>query len=88
MLLIIEIILTVVAWTKGWRFKALIPVAGCLAIGLFLGAIIATIGGTIPAGLFIFDIIAVIVLIVMICNPPKNDVIDSGPPIKEDTEKK
>ena len=83
MLFIIEIILTIVAWNKSWKTKALLPMGICLAIGLLIGMVIGSVGvTTVPLGLIVFDIAAVIVLIVMICKPPKkDDVINSGPPI-------
>ena len=81
MILIIEIILTIVAWNKGWKAKALLPMGICLAIGILIGMIIGSVGVTsVPLGLIVFDIAAVVVLIVMICKPPKKDsIIDSGP---------
>lgn len=63
MLLILEIILTIVAWKRGWKSMALIPVGVVFCIGLIVGATGAT-AATI-ASLIIFDVICVIILIVM-----------------------
>lgn len=68
MMLIAEIILTIFAWRKGWRWYSLIPMAVALVFGFFLGAGIAASGGNTDSirGLgIIIDILVVIVLIIM-----------------------
>jgi hypothetical protein len=73
MLLIIEIILTIVAWNKGWKWLSLLPVG----IAILLGFGIGFCGGTIesnPEVIFI-DILAIIVLIIMSLKTPKNNEI-------------
>lgn len=80
MLLIAEIILTIFAWRKGWKWLSLIPMAAALFIGLLLGAGIGASGGDPMSvkgfGVFL-DIVAVIALIVMVTKSPKSqDKID------------
>lgn len=70
MLFILEIILTVLAWRKGWKAKALIPGAIGIGLGIFIGLMCAAASAPIPAGLFVFDIGVILGLIVMMCNPP------------------
>lgn len=50
MLLILEIILTIVAWNRGWGAKALIPIGASLVIGFAIGFFIGLGGGHITAG--------------------------------------
>ena len=47
MLLILEIALTVAAWRKGWRFRALVPLASAWVISFLMGASVGLAGGTI-----------------------------------------
>jgi uncharacterized membrane protein YfcA len=75
MCMILEIILTIVAWRKGWRWLALLPMGVGGGIGALIGLGIGLSGASqsqlqsaMPVFL-IFDIIAVVVLIVMICKP-------------------
>lgn len=68
MLLIAEIILTIIAWQKGWRWLALIPIGIAVVIGLIVGA---STGSTDVGAYIIFDILAVIALIIMIVVKPK-----------------
>ena len=70
MLLIIEIILTFFAWRKGWRWIALLPVGICITIGFFIGLT----GGNLDGGVvFVPDIIATLVLILMIVKGTKSN---------------
>lgn len=75
MCLILEIVLTIVAWKKGWRWLALLPVCICLVFGLLFGLMLAASGMSqsqlkdmMPV-IMIGDVIAIIVLIVMIFKP-------------------
>jgi predicted exporter len=66
-MLIIEILLTIFAWRKGWRWFSLIPVATAFSIGLMFGFSQIEPGVN---GIFI-DILAMIALILMIIYPKK-----------------
>ena len=68
MLLIAEIILTVFAWRKGWKWRALLPVGIAFGIGLIIGAS----GGGVTEGIIFIDVAAVIALIVMVSKAPKS----------------
>jgi len=75
MLLIVEIILTIFAWRKGWKWMSLIPIGLAILIGGLIGVIIGASGGNtelIRVFGFIIDIIIVIVLIIMTMNEPKS----------------
>jgi hypothetical protein len=75
MLLIAEIVLTIFAWKRGWRWYALIPLGLCLLIGFILGASISSSGGSINdlnGASVVLDVIAVIVLIVLCSVKPKS----------------
>lgn len=69
-MLIIEIILTIFAWRKGWRWLSLIPVATAFSIGLmfgFSGVELEALG----LGAIFIDILAIIALILMVVYPKK-----------------
>lgn len=70
-MLIIEIILTVFAWRKGWKWTSLIPIGTAFLIGLMFGLS----GGvdTSTPGVIFIDILAIIALILMVVYPPKSD---------------
>lgn len=68
MLLIAEIILTIFVWNKGWSWYSLIPVGIAVLIGFVLG-----LSGATQVGAFIiFDILAIIALVIMLLNPKKS----------------
>jgi len=69
MLLIAEIILTVLAWRKGWKWLSLIP----LGLAFIIGFIIGASGTTIGTGIIFIDVLAVIALTLMLIYPPKNE---------------
>lgn len=78
MLLIAEIILTIFAWRKGWRWWALVPVALALLIGLFMGMGVVASGGDVDSvrGIsIVLDVLAVIALIVMVTKGPKTSEV-------------
>ena len=49
MVLLLEIILTVTSWRKGWRARALLPLGVTMTVGFVVGAVIAATGGSAPA---------------------------------------
>jgi len=65
--LIIQIILTIIAWNRGWRWLALIPIAVGFTLGFIIGTIIKSMGYSIEdfGWLVIFDIIVGIILLIM-----------------------
>lgn len=71
MLLILEIILTVQAWKKGWKWRALLPVAITMGAAFITGYVTAASGNAIenPFAFIIFDILLIITQIVMIARP-------------------
>lgn len=72
-MLIIEIILTVVAWYKGWKWLSLIPVGVALLLGVFVGMSVGLSGGTDVSGAIVIDILAIIALIVMCVKGKKEE---------------
>jgi uncharacterized membrane protein YfcA len=72
-MLIIEIILTIFAWRKGWKWLSLIPLGAALLLGLLMGFFVGASGGDLNAakGLAIFlDLLAIVALIVMVSKKP------------------
>jgi hypothetical protein len=71
--LIIEILLTIKAWHKGWRGYALLPLGIMIPAGLVLGAMIGSAGGglaqALPAGILL-EIVCIGVLIRMAARGP------------------
>jgi hypothetical protein len=76
-MLILEIILTIVAWNKGWRWLSLIP----LATAFFIGVCIGLSGGTVDMNVIFIDILAVVALIIMSFTKPKETPTNSPPTI-------
>lgn len=72
-MLIIEIILTVVAWYKGWKWLSLIPVGVAILLGIIVGMSVGLSGGTDISGAIIIDILAIIALIVMCIKGKKEE---------------
>lgn len=86
MILLLEIVLTIVAWRKGWRWKALRPVGVSAVVGLILGIALVSGGHTsMPDGAKIFgllvDVVMVVWLIVMITTA--KDLPPPGTPPRE-----
>ena len=89
MLLLIEGILTIVAWRKGWRNWALLPIEGRLIIGFMIGAFAYAMGIpesqllNIPLVLLPIDLSAIGVLIVMCMKGRKRAIISYAKEISE-----
>ncbi len=66
-MLIAEIILTIIAWNRGWRWYSLLPVGIAVAIGLLIGFVIGLDGGSPEDAEWVitFDILAILVLLYM-----------------------
>ena len=84
--LILEIVLTVVAWRKGWGWKALIPmgITGSIAFGS--GFVIGLLGGEVmtiwPYFMFL-DAFCILSLIVMVAKPFGYEKVPSYKEIRE-----
>lgn len=83
MRLIIEIILTIVAWNRGWRWKAIIPVGAGSLLGFIIGFIGGSLGYTVNdmSWVGIFDVFVIIALIIMCICKPKSMNADNKPEI-------
>jgi len=79
--MILQIILTIWAWSKGWNWKALLPMACAFGIGLLIGAICLANGTPVPTGVIAIDVLADIALIVMINVKPQSTIIE---PVKNE----
>lgn len=81
MLMIIEILLTISVWKKGWKGWALVPGIAAILFGAVLGAAYGP-GITSRSDLFVlgllFDGLTIAALLVMRANPPKKDVDEKG----------
>ncbi len=73
-MLIIQIVLIIFAWKNGWKWMSLLPTIICFFIGFLIGVGIDIGGGEVTSDVIrfsaIFDIIAIIALILMIANKP------------------
>jgi hypothetical protein len=67
-MIIVEILLTIWAWNRGWKWYSLLPLGIAVFIGLIAGFSIGTSGGsTNDVGwVVVFDVLATIALIIMI----------------------
>ena len=63
---ILEIILTVIAWRKGWKWLSIIPLCTAFVIGFLLG-----LSNMVPPGAIWLDVFAVVALVIMVFNKPK-----------------
>lgn len=73
-MLFIEIALTVAAWRRGWRARALWPLGIGMGIGFVVGAALSASGSRVeqlPPALLLFDVACIAVLIGMVCRPPQ-----------------
>ncbi|MFQ5728845.1 MAG: hypothetical protein ACE5GN_00600 [Waddliaceae bacterium] len=72
-MLLIEIILTITAWNKGWRWWALMPAIIVFGISFIAGLVIGASGGTIQniVPFLLLDVFLIISLISLISSPKK-----------------
>jgi len=78
MLIILEIILTIWAWRKGWGAKALLPAGIILGFSFLVGIFIAVANGNIDAVkpmFIVLDLVMVGVLTYMIAKPPVTNIV-------------
>ena len=82
MILIAEIILTIVAWQKGWRGWALLPMAIVLSLAFVMGLAVGAAGGSkgdVIVPCLILDAMGILALVVMTARAP-NKVRGNGRP--------
>jgi hypothetical protein len=75
MLLILEILLTIAAWRKGWKSRALLPMGFVLFIAFVIGLSIGVSGTNVESTygvLVLLDLLGVVSLIVMASVAPKS----------------
>ena len=72
MILILEIVLTVMAWRRGWKGWALVPMAVALFVGFLWGAVAAASGGSMQdiwGASLLVDLALIGTLIAMVAHP-------------------
>jgi len=72
MLLILEIGLTIAAWRRGWKSRALLPLAIAVGVGFMAGIFIGIAGGSTGEALVIctlLDVVCIGVLTGMVVKP-------------------
>jgi hypothetical protein len=71
LMMVVEVILTVVAWRKGWRGWALLPMGAIMLVGLVAGLVAGAVGATesqfshVTVALFPLELVGVGVLVWM-----------------------
>lgn len=71
-MLIVEIILTIVAWQRGWKWIALIPVGIAFFIGMAIGA--NSSDPVDPLSVIWIDVLAIIALVLMLIFKPQSKI--------------
>lgn len=66
MLLIVEIFLTVVAWRRGWRWQALMPLGAGLLIAFSLIPITGAVAGFLLGELLVGVVIEIAVILALV----------------------
>lgn len=82
MLMIAEILLTIRAWKKGWRVRALLPMGIALGVCIFMGAAAGASGGSADdlLGLaLLIELLGVVALIVMCARGPSHAISPAYP---------
>ncbi len=72
--MIIEIVLTVIAWRRGWKWWALIPLGAAVSIAFSVGFVIGMLGGSagpVMPFFMLLDIGCLLALIILIVLPPE-----------------
>ena len=82
---IIQVILIIIAWGKGWKGYALIPTGTTLSFGFFMGLALGASGhaeviSTAPFFMLglLLDLAAIGVLIYMVCRPRVLNPVQGG----------
>lgn len=74
MLTVVEIILTIVAWKRGWKGWALLPLGLVMILAFVIGASVGVTGGDVEDVLgacLLLEVLATIALGVMIAKAPQ-----------------
>jgi hypothetical protein len=82
MLLVLEIVLTVTAWRRGWKAWALAPVLGCVALGMLIGFVSGINGGDVEGLMgmcLLLDLGCIVSLIVMAVKGHKSVTTTNAP---------
>jgi uncharacterized membrane protein YfcA len=80
-MIILEIALTIAAWRKGWRLRALVPLASAITVGFLMGAAVGAAGGAIDNVMplfFVTELVCLGALIVMANRTPINARVPKG----------
>lgn len=75
MLLILQIILTIIAWRNGWKWKSLLPVGILLLVSLIVGFMISASGDNIDSvqnHILVLDITSIFILLIMSFKSPQS----------------
>jgi hypothetical protein len=75
MIALIEIVLTIVAYRKGWKLKALLPLASSLVAAFLMGIALGAGGGSVQRAMpafFMVDVVCLGVLIGLCVRAPRN----------------
>ena len=75
MILILEIIFTIIAWRKGWKGWALLPLGICMFVGILIGLSVGASEGSIEdvaPWCILLDLVALISLIVLMIRAPRS----------------
>jgi hypothetical protein len=81
MLFVVEILLTITAWRKGWRGFALIPMITALGLGGFIGLAVGTSGGNVDNVTPVFllgDLACIGFLVALSMRGPKGSEVRTG----------
>jgi zinc transporter ZupT len=76
MVMIIEIVLTIIAWRKGWKWWALVPLGLAVSIAFSVGFVIGLLGGSagpVMPFFMLLDIGCLLALIILIVLPPERE---------------
>ncbi len=75
MILILEIVLTIIAWRKGYKAFALLPVGIVILLAFLIGFSDPVAYESAEAGFIVFDLMAVVALVIMIATAKKQDTL-------------
>lgn len=76
--LLIQIILTIIVWNRGWKWLSLIPIGSGFVLGLLIGMIGGSLGYTTEdlGWAAIFDVLIYVALIIMCIKPKRKKITE------------